>query len=360
VRRDVNLREVAGRVMMVGLEGTEITSLERSWLRLIRPSGVILFRRNIQSPEQVMEMLREATEITGRKLLRAVDMEGGLVDRLRDIFGPMPSPADVYGTRNPDLYFRHGDLIGRAAHMMGFNATFAPVLDLALPESKPVMKSRVISARPSDVVHYAGAFLAGLTRQEVYGCGKHFPGLGGGALDSHLLMPEIRRTSAQIWQEDLAPYRELAHLLPMVMVAHAAYPVAAGSSVPASISEYWISRVLRKRIGYQGLVISDDMEMGGILSQCGMGEAAVRAIAAGIDMIEICKDPALIVGAYESMLRRAESKSEFSRQLRAAYRRVQSWSDRFVLIQTQVLRSPLPARVEKLRSEIAQFREICS
>lgn len=346
--------------MIVGLEGPEITPLERSWLRLIRPSGVILFRRNIKSPEQVMELLREATEIVGRTLLRAVDMEGGLVDRLRDIFGPMPSPADVYGTRNPELYFRHGDLVGRAAHMMGFNATFAPVLDLALPESRLVMKSRVISARPSDVVHYASAFLAGLAKQEVYGCGKHFPGLGGGALDSHMLMPEIQRTWAQMWQEDLVPYRELAHLLPMVMVAHAAYPAAANTPVPASLSEYWIGRVLRKRIGYQGLVISDDMEMGGVLSQCGIGDAAVRTIAAGTDMIEICKDPALIVGAYEAMLRRAETKSEFARQLRAAYRRVEHWSDRFVLIQTQVLRSPIPARVEKLRADIAHFREICS
>lgn len=360
MRSDFNLREVAGRILMVGLEGTAITSLERSWLRLIRPSGVILFRRNIESPEQVIELLREATEITGRNLLRAVDMEGGLVDRLRGIFGPMPSPADVFGTRNPDLYFQHGDLIGRAAHMMGFNAAFAPVLDLALPESKPVMKSRVVSARPSDVVHYAAAFLTGLAKQEVYGCGKHFPGLGGGALDSHLLLPEIRRTWAEMWEGDLVPYRDLAHLLPIVMVAHAAYPAITNSTIPASISEYWISRILRRRMGYTGLILSDDMEMGGILSQCGMGDAAVQAIEAGIDMIEICKDPAHIVGAYESLLRTAETRPGFARQLRSSFRRVASWSERYVLVQTHILRSPNPIRVEKLRAEIARFREICS
>lgn len=360
MRSDIRLREVAGRVMMVGLEGTAITPLERSWLRLIRPSGVILFRRNIESPEQVIELLREATEITRRNLLRAVDLEGGLVDRLRDIFGPMPSPADVFGTRNPDLYFKHGDLIGRAAHMMGFNTTFAPVLDLALPQAKQVMKSRVFSARPSDVVHYASAFLAGLAKQEVYGCGKHFPGLGGGAIDSHMLLPEIHRTASQMWNEDLIPFREMAHLLPMIMVAHAAYPSVTQSKVPASVSAYWITRMLRKRIGYEGLVVSDDMEMGGILSQCGIGEAAVEAIAAGTDIIEICKDPALIVGAYEALLRQAETSIEFSRQLRAAYRRIESWSERHVLVQTQILRSPNPARVEKLRGEIALFREICS
>jgi beta-N-acetylhexosaminidase len=360
VRSDFLLREVAGRVFMVGLEGTAITPLERSWLRLIRPSGIILFRRNIESPEQVIELLREATEITGRSLLRAVDMEGGLVDRLRDIFGPMPSPADVFGTRNPDLYFQHGDLIGRAAHMMGFNAAFAPVLDLALPESKPVMRSRVVSPRPSDVVHYASAFLTGLAKQEVYGCGKHFPGLGGGALDSHLLLPEIPRTFAQLWEQDIVPYRDLVHRLPIVMVAHAAYPAVTRAPIPASISEYWISRVLRRRLAYSGLILSDDMEMGGILSQCSIGDAAIMAIEAGTDMIEICKDPALIVGAYESLLRRAETKLEFARRLRSAFRRIASWSERYVLIQTQTLRTPNPVRVEKLRGEIAHFRDICS
>lgn len=354
------LRQAVGRVMMVGLEGLAITPLERAWLRLIRPSGIILFRRNIDSAGQVIELLREATEIVGRNLIRAVDLEGGLVDRLRDYMGPMPSPADVYGTRNPDLYFRHGDLIGRAAHMMGFNTSFAPVLDLALPESKHVMKSRVISARPSDVVHYASAFLSGLAKQEVYGCGKHFPGLGGGTLDSHQMMPVIDRKWMQMWREDLIPYRELAHALPMVMVSHAAYPAVTQKPVPASISEHWISVVLRKRIGYRGLVISDDMEMGGILTQYSMDDAALRAIAAGTDMIEICRDPALVVNAYEAMLRKAETTGEFARQIKAAARRVERWSDRYLLIQTRVLRTPAPARVEKLRAEIAHFREICS
>ncbi len=360
MRAKVDTREAVGRVMMVGLEGTAITSIERSWLKLIRPSGVILFRRNIESADQVIELLREATEIIGRNLLRAVDMEGGLVDRFRNLMGPMPAPAEVYGTRNPDLYFRHGDLIGRAAHMLGFNTSFAPVLDLALPESKHVMKSRVISARPSDVVHYASAFLSGLAKQEVYGCGKHFPGLGGGALDSHMLMPVIDRPWAQMWREDLAPYRELAHALPIVMVAHAAYPAVTQKTEPASISEHWIGRVLRKRIGYQGLVISDDMEMGGILSQYGIGDAATLAITAGTDMIEICKDPALILGAYEAMLHKTERSSEFARLVRTSARRVERWGERHVLIQTQTLRSPNPVRVEKLRAEIAQFREICS
>lgn len=354
------LRQAVGRVMMVGLEGHTITPLERAWLRMIRPSGIILFRRNIESAEQVINLFRDATETIGRDLIRAVDLEGGLVDRLRDYMGPMPSPADVYGTRNPDLFYRHGELIGRAAHMMGFNTVFAPVLDLALPESMQVMKSRVISARPSDVVHYASAFLSGLAKQEVYGCGKHFPGLGGGTLDSHQMMPVIERGWMQMWQQDLIPYRELAHVLPMVMVAHAAYPAVTRSPIPASISAHWISRVLRKRIGYQGMILSDDMEMGGILTGFSIGDAAVRAIAAGTDMIEICKGPALVIEAYQSMLTRAESTSEFARQVRAAARRVERWSDRYVLIQTRLLRSPNPARIEKLRAEIAQFREICS
>ena len=355
-----DLRDTIGHVMMVGLEGTTITPLERAWLKLIRPSGIILFRRNIESARQVIELLREATSIIGRPLLRAVDMEGGAVDRLRDLLGPMPAPAEVYGTHNPDLFFRHGQLIGKACHLTGFNVTFAPVLDLALLESIPVMKSRVVSARPTDVVHYASAFLAGLAEQEVFGCGKHFPGIGGGTLDSHISTPVIERSWAQMWKEDLVPYRDLAHALPMVMISHAAYPAVTKRSVPASISQHWIGHVLRKRIGYRGLVISDDMEMGGILTQCEIGEAAVLTIAAGMDMIEICRDPALILGAYEALLHKAETEGDFRRTLKAAARRVQDWSDRYVLAQTQTLRTPSAPRIERIKAEITKFRELCT
>src|SRR5262249_36753244 len=137
------LRNQVGKLIIAGLEGPELTATERAWLKLIRPGGVILFRRNIEEPGQTFELLREATEITGAPTFRCVDPEGGLADRLRDLIAPMPSPAAVYATRKPVLFKKHGQLIAQEARSLGFNTVFAPVLDLALPASAGVMRTRV-------------------------------------------------------------------------------------------------------------------------------------------------------------------------------------------------------------------------
>ena len=154
--------------------------------------------------------------------------------------------------------------MARAVKAFGFNTSLAPVLDLALPESAQVMGTRCAAETAPDVVAYAREFLAGLAAQGVAGCGKHFPGLGGGTLDSHLETPEIERT----WRADLergsGALPRAARPMPMVMVNHAAYPRYRGPDRPASVSEFWMQTVLRKRIGYRGIVVSDDLEMGGM------------------------------------------------------------------------------------------------
>ncbi len=142
----MNLREQVGQLIIVGVEGVELSPLERAWLKLIRPGGVILFRRNIEQASQVTALLRDATEIAGAPLFRCVDMEGGLVDRLRDLIAPMPSAAAVFATGKPANFVKHGRLIAREARALGFNVTFAPVLDLALPISAAVMRTRAVSA----------------------------------------------------------------------------------------------------------------------------------------------------------------------------------------------------------------------
>jgi beta-N-acetylhexosaminidase len=347
------LREQVGQLIIAGVEGTTLTAVERAWLKLIRPGGVILFRRNIDESLQVTSLLREATEIAGAPLFRCVDVEGGLVDRLRDLIAPMPSSAAVFATGKRANFKKHGRLIGQAVRALGFNATFAPVLDLGLPVSAAVMRTRVVSPDPEQVIVYAAAFLDGLAMERVLGCGKHFPGLGGGTLDSHEAMPVIERSWEQIWSEDLAPYRALADRLPLVMISHASYPRASAGAVPASISSYWIKDVLRKRIGFGGLVVSDDMEMGGILTQASMEEAAVAAVLAGTDLIEICKDPALVIRAYEALLSEAERSTAFRRRVQTAWRKItqckQAWLD------AAMPRSASAARIAALRETVREF-----
>jgi beta-N-acetylhexosaminidase len=313
------IREATGSLLVVGLSGTELTGLERAWLRLVRPSGIILFRRNIAEAGQTRALLSESTGYCQEFNLRCVDIEGGTVDRLRDAVAPMPSAQAVaraaIRTGKIALMRRHGELIAKEALAFGFNTTLAPVLDLALPDSAAVMGTRAASPNPLDIVVYVQNFLAGLAVQGVVGCGKHFPGLGGGTLDSHLETPAIGRSWAELWREDLVPYRQLARDLPMVMVNHASYPKTRGGDCPATASAFWITTVLKKRIGYNGLIFSDDMEMGGILKAAPIEEAVVLAVRAGIHLMEICHSPELILRGFEALIAEAERSAAFRRLL---------------------------------------------
>ena len=317
------LRHSVGALLVVGVEGASLTPPEIAWLRSIKPSGIILFRRNIESPAQIHALFRQAASALQQPFFRCVDLEGGTVDRLRDLVGPTPSPADVAAASQSKLYREHGAFIGRMLHAFGFNVDLAPVLDLALPAALPVLTTRVVSADPTNVIRYAKEFLAGLAQHGVSGCGKHFPGLGGGTLDSHDATPRIARTWDQIWEQDLLPYRALASILPMVMVSHAAYPKVQRPPLPASLSHFWIQEVLREKIRYRGLVISDDMEMGGVLNYASPEEAAIEAIAAGTDLLEICHRADRILLTHDALLREAERSPAFARRVQAASTRVE-------------------------------------
>lgn len=309
------LRHAAGSLLVVGLGGTELTGLERAWLRLVRPAGIILFKRNIEDAQQTRTLLDEATGLSAAHEFRCVDVEGGTVDRLREALAPMPSARAVAraSISKPSKEFarQHGVLVAQAVRAFGFNTTLAPVLDLGLPESAAVLGTRVAAETAAGVVEYAREFLKGLAAAGVAGCGKHFPGLGGGTLDSHLETPSIQRSGSVIWREDLVPYRDLRSELPMVMVNHAAYPETPGKALPASVSRYWITTVLRKRIGYRGIVFSDDLEMGGILKCMPLEEAVVAAVRAGMDLMEICHSPDLILRAYEALIAEGERSASF-------------------------------------------------
>jgi beta-N-acetylhexosaminidase len=165
-------------------------------------------------------------------------------------------------------------------------------------------------------------------------------------------MPTIARSWDAMWQQDIAPYRALSKQLPMVMVAHAAYPNASKSGLPASISPYWVTQILREKMNYSGLIVSDDMEMGGILTQRSMEDAAVEAIAAGVDLLEICKDPSLVVRTYEALLSEGERSSAFRRRIATSERRIAQGQKKLL---SRLPRVPTVAAVEKMRAKIHRF-----
>ena len=178
-------RSLAGQLLTFGFDGTTLTPELRSTLRDLQPGGIILFARNIQSARQTHSLLKAAQKLSERPLFRCVDLEGGTVDRLRDVLGPAPSVQDVVSSALPEACREHGRLLGAESSALGFNVDFAPVLDLRLAPSLAVLGSRTVSADPAATARYARAFLLGLRDEGIVGCGKHFPGLGEAALDTH-------------------------------------------------------------------------------------------------------------------------------------------------------------------------------
>jgi beta-N-acetylhexosaminidase len=220
-----------------------------------------------------------------------------------------------------------------------------------------VLGSRTAARDAKGTVAYAKEFLRGLKDVKVAGCGKHFPGLGEGNLDSHEALPEVHKSWKALWEEDLVPYRVLAKQLPFVMVAHCAFPEVTGDSVPASISKKWIGDVLRKKIGYSGLVVSDDLEMGGVLKVAGIEEAAVATVQAGADMYLVCHNEELVHRAYEAILKEAERSTRFRTKVETAAKRILVAKKRWPALTKRMVAAPSEATVNRLRQKIWVFSE---
>ena len=345
-----------GQLLIVGFDGTEMTPHLSSLLTRLQPAGVILFVRNIEAAEQTWQLLRECQKCVSTPLFTCVDLEGGNVDRFREVLGPAPSAAEVFATGDRKLFRKHGQVIGENCRALGFNVDFAPVLDLAFEASHTVMGSRVVSANPRETVTYAREFLAGLRAAGVLGCGKHFPGLGEGALDSHRVLPVIDKPLKKLWAEDLLPYRMLRTQMPMVMIAHAAYPQVTKDQTPASLSKIWIKDVLRKKIGYRNLIVSDDLEMGGVLSAAPVGQAAVEHLRAGGDLLLICRHEDYIAQAYEGLVKATESDPNFAKRVKEASQRVLAFKKKSAKI-LRITKPTSATTVEKLSRRLWEFGE---
>jgi beta-N-acetylhexosaminidase len=343
--------------VIVGFDGTEMTTRLSSLLTRLQPAGVILFARNIQSAEQTWRLLRECQKCVATPLFTCVDLEGGSVDRFRDALVAAPSAADVFTAGDRKLYRKHGELIGKNCQALGFNVDFAPVLDLAFEASRTVMGSRVVSDHPQSTVAYAREFLTGLRSARVLGCGKHFPGLGEGKLDSHHELPVIDKPLKKLWAEDLVPYRTLRRQLPFVMISHAAYPQVTRERIPASLSKIWITDILRKRIGYLNLIVSDDLEMGGVLAAASVGQAAVEFIRAGGDLCLVCHREDYITNAYEELVKSVERDWRFARRAGEAQRRVLAFKKKHAGGDARATRAPSAATIEKLSRVLWEFGE---
>jgi beta-N-acetylhexosaminidase len=348
-------REI-GQLLIVGFEATEVSAHLGSLLSRLQPAGVILFARNITSPDQTYQLLKNCQAWVSTPIFTCVDMEGGRVDRLKNIIAPAPSAATVFASGDRKLFRKHGKLIGDSCRTVGFNTDFAPVMDLAYEVSRTVMGSRAVSADPKQAALYAREFLAGLKSAGVIGSGKHFPGLGEANLDTHLELPKVDKSWKKLWDEDMAPYRSLRREMPMVLIGHASYPAVTQKGTPASLSKKWITDVLRKKIGYRGLVVSDDLEMGGVLAAAPIEQAAVEHIRAGGDLCLICRQEEFIVRAHEALIKEAERNRKFAQRVAESSRRVLAFKKKSKEIKRRSS-PPTEAKLSRLSRQLWEFAE---
>jgi beta-N-acetylhexosaminidase len=379
----LDLRAQVGQLLIMGFDGVEPSSKLRTTLETLQPGGIILFARNLRDPRQTWELLREAQKCVTTPMFLCVDMEGGTVDRLRDIIAPAPSVAEIsapyFGggpplSRSPlsrsgggpplsrsdrvgsSLFREHGRVIGCEVRTLGFNTDFAPVVDLGLEPSRSVLGTRTASGDPHQTVAYAREFLRGLRDAHVLGCGKHFPGLGEANLDTHKELPAINKPWKRLWDEDLLPYRALHRQMPFIMVAHAAYPAVTREKTPASLSKKWIGDILRKKIGYRGLIISDDLEMGGVLAAAEICQAAVATLKAGADLFLVCHSEQAVWQAYHAVLAGAERDRRFARRVTEAAQRVLAFKKKSDELKRHTP-APTQRAFEKLRRDIWKLAE---
>jgi len=290
----MSVRSPIGPVML-DLEGTCLSDDERKVLAHPCVGGVILFARNYETPEQVNLLIDEIRSTRGSDLLIAVDQEGGRVQRFRPGLTCLPAAAS-YADRDGENSAKALERTASAGWLMasellalGVDFSFAPVLDVDCGISE-IIGDRAFSDQPEIVAEMALAFRSGMNRAGMAAVGKHFPGHGGVALDSHLALPEDRRPFEQILARDLLPFRKLIDAgLEGIMPAHVVYSEV--ESLPAGFSPFWIEEVLRRRLGFAGAVFSDDLSMAGAAFAGGYADRAKAALAAGCDMVLVCNRP---------------------------------------------------------------------
>ena len=314
------LEQQIGQFLFIGLPGTELDAGTRALIEEVKPGGIIIFGRNVAGPEQLRSLLDGVRELLPTPPLVGIDQEGGLVDRLRRIFTPMPSARTI--RQHGDLAAARalGRVTGEVLRMLGFNINFAPVMSI-MTEDRDLLSnglySRSFGRSPGEVLGYTTVYMRGLQGTGLLGCLKHFPGIGAGEVDSHEEMPVVQLSHDDLIAQDLAPYIELFQRrddrVRCVMVSHGGFPnidikeaTTGGLLEPASLNYNIVTKLLREELGYKHLVVTDDLEMGAIARHCEIEDAAVRASLAGEDMLLICATPDVIRRGYHGLLEAAK------------------------------------------------------
>jgi beta-N-acetylhexosaminidase len=353
-----SLAALAGQVLVAGFPAGPLPEPLVGMAKRAELSGFILFRRNVTHAEVQLQASALAAQNAaliaafGSELppLIAVDQEGGRVQRLRAPVLELPPMRALAALGDPALTQECGRVLGAQLAALGFNLDFAPVLDVDSNPDNPVIGDRSFSRDPDIVAEHGIAFARGLGASGVAACGKHFPGHGDTALDSHLDLPFVHHGRARLDAIELLPFARAHAALPSIMTAHVVFD-ALDPERPATLAPSAIA-VLREQLGYRGVIVSDDLEMRAIADRHGIEHAACAAIEAGCDALLVCSDPERCQRAHAALVSRAELDERFCARLRDAAARCRQLRARFV--PRPLLSDDLEARLRALSATLEQ------
>jgi beta-N-acetylhexosaminidase len=278
-----------GQLLLTGVPGARLDSETAATFRRIQPGGFILFGRNIESPEQLRKLIDDLRSVCEVEPIVTIDQEGGRVSRLR-LIGSEPPNANALRDRGDlELITRHGRITGELLRIFGFNLDLCPVLDISFDdEADNSLRGRCYGNDVAQVIENAGAFNEGLRRTGVLSCGKHFPGYSRAPLDAHHELPVIALDRADLNAHELAVFAHFSPLVDSMMIGHGLYPALEPDGFCSSLSKRVIKELLRGELGYRGMIMTDDLDMGAILNHHGLEETIRLAITAGNDLAMIC------------------------------------------------------------------------
>ncbi|MDR1931158.1 MAG: glycoside hydrolase family 3 protein [Treponema sp.] len=321
--------EALAQTFMLGWTGTEASPLILDWIRLRRIGGVKVFgwnARNLETLARTIGTLQREALAGPLKipLMVATDQEGGMVRHVKDKTSSAPGNMALGASAFPEDAYRTGFYIGRELALLGINMNFAPMVDLATDKDSVLIGTRAFGGDPAAAAILGAAFMKGQKAAGIISTAKHFPGHGATSLDSHGILPRIDADEELLWNRELVPYRLMVkEKLPAVMSGHLAFPKTPGGEEPASLSSWFLEDLLRGRLGFKGMVITDDLRMYGAIQTTGsLWLTAKKALLAGNDMILISATPALNDSVWTALLRAMKEEPAFRGRVREAARGV--------------------------------------
>lgn len=311
----------------IGLTGKSLTDLERRILRENSPYAVVLFGRNIDSAAQLRELIAEVKRVSRKAPLIMVDQEGGRVDRLRNLVPGLPSAEPfAEGERGAELSAWHGRVTGMALRWLDIEVDLAPVVDVRGEVSPKGLERRTFGSDPETVIELAGAFMRGLHETGVATCLKHWPGIGRGSADPHYGATVIDVSLEELMRGDLVPFRALGDEAGAIMIGHGTYPqVEEDADLPATLSWRLTTDLLRSGIGFDGIAISDDMEMHAVSDLGSYEEISERALMAGNDVILFCSHTERVPDLQRYLQRRVSEDANVRARFEEAVRRCDAY-----------------------------------